>query len=73
MQTSDDGLLFQTDAQIDDAARRQRKIKASVGIGRPISLSSKVLGLAVSGQDVWTAESGWQARRLDIDVRLFVC
>ncbi|KIR43751.1 cytoplasmic protein [Cryptococcus deuterogattii 99/473] len=66
MQTSDPGHLFQTTAQLRQAASRERKLKAAEKIGSPITLSSKVLGLEIRGNDAFTAESGWQARRIDL-------
>ncbi|TXT16073.1 hypothetical protein VHUM_00576 [Vanrija humicola] len=65
MQTNDTGLIFQSSRQLAEASNRERKIVAAEGIGSPIKVSSKVLDLVVRNQDVWTAESGWQARRLD--------
>lgn len=79
MQTSDPGHLFQTTAQLKQAASRERKLKAAEKIGSPITLSSKVLGLEIRGNDAFTAESGWQARRVDLKVifmpllRLGIC
>lgn len=69
MQTTDTDLLFQTDKDIKDAVRRERKSKVTQTIGRPISLSSKVLRVLVDGDTAWTAESGWQARAIDLKVR----
>nr|ODN93050.1 cytoplasmic protein [Cryptococcus depauperatus CBS 7855] len=66
MQSSDPGHLFQTDSQISQAATRERKFKAAGKIGDPINLSSKVIDLEIIGHDAWTAESGWQARRIDM-------
>lgn len=68
MQTTDTDLLFQTDKDLKDASRRERKLKASQSLGRPISLSSKVLRVLVDGDVAWTAESGWQARCIDLKV-----
>lgn len=72
MQTTDTGLLFQSSQQLADASSRERKIVAAEKVGNPIKVTSKVLDLAVQGQDAWTAESGWQARRLDLNVRVVV-
>lgn len=69
MQTTETDLLFQTDSQLVDTARRQRKLQVTASLGRPINLSSKVLGIVVQGNKAWTAESGWQARYLDLEVR----
>lgn len=68
MQTTDPGLLFQTSQQLADTSNRERKIAAAQNIGSPIKLSSKVLDLIVSGDEAWTAESGWQARCIDLAV-----
>ncbi|OXC71158.1 cytoplasmic protein [Cryptococcus neoformans Ze90-1] len=66
MQTSDPGHLFQTTAQLKQAASRERKLKAAEKIGSPITLSSKVLALEIRDSHAFTAESGWQARRVDL-------
>lgn len=68
MQTSDDALLFQTSNDIDKAAARQRKVAAAEHIGRPIHVKGKILALAVRGDLAFVAESGWQARCLDLIV-----
>jgi hypothetical protein len=68
MQTTDTGLLFQTSQQIADESNRERKIEAAQDIGSPLKLSSKILDLVISGDDAWTAESGWQARCVDLAV-----
>lgn len=68
MQTTDTGLLFQTSQQLADASNRERKIEAAQNIGNPLKLSSKILDLVVAGDDAWTAESGWQARCVDLTV-----
>ncbi|WVW81894.1 hypothetical protein I302_103893 [Kwoniella bestiolae CBS 10118] len=66
MQSSDPGHLFQTTSQLAQSANRQRKFKASEKVGEPINVSSKVLDLVVRGQEGWTGESGFLARRLDL-------
>ncbi|KAK8843940.1 hypothetical protein IAR55_006732 [Kwoniella newhampshirensis] len=66
MQSADPGHLFQTTQQIRHAAERERKLRAAEKVGDPIIVSSKVLDLAVRGQEGWTGESGWQARRVDL-------
>lgn len=68
MQTNDPSLLFLSSQQLSDAASRENKIKAAENVGAPIKTSSKVLDLTVLGSDAWTAESGWQARRVDLNV-----
>lgn len=68
MQTNDTGLIFQSSRQLAEASNRERKIVAAESIGNPIKVSSKVLDLVIRDQDGWTAESGWQARRLDLNV-----
>lgn len=70
MQTTDTDLLFHTDKDLKDAARRERKSKATKSFGRPLSLSSKVLRVLVDGDTAWTAESGWQARSIDLRVSI---
>ncbi|OCF44065.1 cytoplasmic protein [Kwoniella heveanensis CBS 569] len=66
MQSSDPGHLFQTTSQLNQAADREKKLRAAEKIGEPINVSSKVLDLVIRGQEGWTAESGFQARRLDL-------
>ncbi|WVR03549.1 hypothetical protein IAU60_000541 [Kwoniella sp. DSM 27419] len=66
MQSSDPGHLFQTTSDLAQDVNRQRKLKAAEKIGDPINVSSKVLDLVVRGQEGWTAESGFQARRFDL-------
>jgi hypothetical protein len=68
MQTTDPSLLFQTTADLASAADRERKIRAAEHIGSPIRLASKILDLCIDGDDAYTAESGWQARRVDLTV-----
>ena len=68
MQTADTGLLFQTNQQLDAAAQRKLKIAASQDIGNPITVSSKILDVQVIWPNAWTAESGWLARHLDLEV-----
>jgi hypothetical protein len=68
MQTADTDLLFQTNQQIDAAAQRKLKIAASEDVGSPITVSSKILDVQVIWPNAWTAESGWLARHLDLEV-----
>ena len=68
MQTTDTGLLFQSDAQIGDDARRMEKLSRTRELGEPLILSSKVLASCLVGDTLWTAESGWQARMIDLVV-----
>jgi len=68
MQTTDTDLLFQTNQQIDAAAQRKLKIAASEDVGSPITVSSKILDVQVLWPNAWTAESGWLARHLDLEV-----
>lgn len=70
MQTADAQNLFQTDAAIEQDERRQIKSVRAAKLGDPIVLSSKIIKLEVRGQDAWTAESGWVARRTDLRVSL---
>jgi hypothetical protein len=69
MQTTDTGLLFQTSADVASSASRDRKVKAAEKIGNPIRLSSKILDLCIHGDVAFTAESGWIARKIDLNVR----
>ncbi|ODN76115.1 hypothetical protein L202_06047 [Cryptococcus amylolentus CBS 6039] len=66
MQSSDPGHLFQTSAQLAQAATRERKLKAAEKVGNPITLSSKIIDLQILESHAFTAESGWQARRVDL-------
>ena len=68
MQTADTGLLFQTNQQLDAAAQRKLKIVASEDVGSPITVTSKILDVQVIWPNAWTAESGWLARNLDLEV-----
>lgn len=72
MQTTDTGLLFQTNQQLDAAAQRKLKVAASENVGSPIQVSSKVLDIQIRWPDAWTAESGWLARHLNLEVGLIV-
>jgi hypothetical protein len=67
MQTTDSDLLFQTSIQISQAAERTRKVEAAKNVGRPIQVG-KVIKLAMEGSEIFVAESGWQARRVDLQV-----
>lgn len=69
MQTNDPDYLFQTTSELSNAERRERKLKAAEKVGDPIKVSSKVLDLLVDDQLAWTAESGWQARKINLAVR----
>ncbi len=66
--TSDTRLLFQTDQQIKADANHKRKARAAEKVGHPIKVSSKIIDFEIWGQEAWTAESGWQARRVDLAV-----
>jgi hypothetical protein len=72
MQTADTGLLFQTNQQLDAAAQRKLKIVASEDVGSPITVTSKILDVQVIWPNAWTAESGWLARHLDLEVGTFL-
>ena len=72
MQTTDEDLLFQTSAQIAQGIDKDAKRKAASSIGHPIQVG-KVIEVTFAGRDAFIAESGWQARRLDLRVsRRFV-
>ena len=70
MQTTDTELLFQTNQQLDANAQRQLKIVAAEKVGSPVQVSSKVLDITIRWPDAWTAESGWLARHLNLEVSL---
>ena len=69
MQTNDPDYLFQTSSELSNAEKRERKVKAAEKVGNPIKVSSKVLDLLIEDQLAWTAESGWQARKINLGVR----
>jgi hypothetical protein len=72
MQTTDTDLLFQSTQQLNDAASRAGKRLAAADIGRPI-LTGKIIDFLIVGNEAFVAESGWQARQLDLAVsRMFV-
>lgn len=68
MQTTDSSNLFQTTTSLLKESARARKLVRAAKVGDPILLpgQSKVLRMRVRGQDCWTAESGWVARRTDL-------
>jgi hypothetical protein len=68
MQTTDTDLLFQTNQQLDATAQRKLKIVAAEDVGSPVTMSSKILDVQVIWPNAWTAESGWLARHLDLEV-----
>ena len=71
MQTADDGLLFQTTNQLKASVNHEKKWAAAKDIGSPIGISGKILDFEVLGNEAWTAESGWQARCIDLIVSSF--
>jgi hypothetical protein len=68
MQTDDTSLLFQSDSQLADSARRGEQAIKYASLGSPLRVTSKILALAISGDDIFCAESGWQARRVSLQV-----
>ena len=68
MQTRDSESLFQTTSQLTAASNHALKAAATRSVGSPIHLSGKVLDFQILGNEAWTAESGWQARCLDLTV-----
>lgn len=73
MQTADTDQLFRTDAELDREAARSAKAARLHDAGDPIRLSSKPLDLAVSNSnanEVYVAESGFTARKIDVQVLL---
>lgn len=69
MNTKDTDLLFQTSEQLRDAAQRKKKFRAAKLVGSPIEVNGKILDMHICDEDVWLAESGWQARRVNPEVR----
>jgi hypothetical protein len=70
MQTDDTDLLFQSDDQLKDAAKRAQEGAKYATLGSPIRVTSKILDACIDGNDIYTAESGWQARRVNLNVSL---
>lgn len=68
MQTKNTDLLFRTDDDLKDDERIRRKATAAAKTGSPVQLTSQVLRVHAVGNIAWTAESGWQARRVDLMV-----
>jgi hypothetical protein len=68
MQTTDSRNLFQSSASLSKQDARQRKLVRAAKVGDPIELGSKVVRMVVRGQEAYTAESGWVARRVDLRV-----
>lgn len=68
MQTNDTNLLFQSDDQLEDAAKRAQEGAKYASLGSPMRVTSKILAACINGNDIYTAESGWQARRVDLQV-----
>jgi hypothetical protein len=68
MQTRDTDLLFQTDDQLAETARRRNKREVVADIGSPFILPNKALDIVVHENQIWIAEAGWQARCLDLKV-----
>ncbi|KAG0144611.1 hypothetical protein CROQUDRAFT_64900 [Cronartium quercuum f. sp. fusiforme G11] len=70
MQTADEQKLFQTDAQLLTAELRLQKSlgdkKPTVANGYPIVLASKPLKILVEGDDVYVAQNGFVAQRIDL-------
>ena len=67
--TTDEDLLFQADQDLERREVRQGKLQRLADKGQPVKLSTKALDLLVRGNDAWTAESGFIARRTDLQVR----
>jgi hypothetical protein len=72
MQTSNPDYLFQSSAQLQDTDNRKRKRAAAAGVGSPLDVG-KVIDLVIVGGEAYVAESGWQARRVDLNVRSSQC
>lgn len=67
MQSSEPGHLFQSNQQLQDDAKRSRKRKAAERLGDPMTVG-KVIDFVVHGPTLYSAESGWLARQVDIAV-----
>ncbi|KAH9824000.1 WD40-repeat-containing domain protein [Melampsora americana] len=70
MQTADEQKLFQSDAQLKTADLRLQKSlddkKPSATNGYPIVIASKPLKIIVEGDDVYVAQNGFVAQRIDL-------
>lgn len=69
MQTTDESLLWISEADNERREARRTKAAQTSQAGEPIELPSKPLDLIVRGNDAWIAENGFVARRLDLVVR----
>jgi hypothetical protein len=67
MQSSDPGHLFQSTQQLLEDARRSNKRKAAERVGDPLTVG-KVINFVIHGSTLYSAESGWLARQVDITV-----
>lgn len=80
-QTKDVGNLFQSDRDLETAAKRANKKAAAEKSGNPISCTSKILDLQIVDKDVfglgnrksdleevYVAESGFIAKKINIKV-----
>lgn len=64
------GSFFQTDAELKK--QKEKEAKYNYTEGKCIQLSTKALGLIVlqSGKYAYVAESGFNAKRINLEVRL---
>ena len=67
MQTSNPDLLFQTAHDQALVKDRSRKRAAAAHVGSPIEVG-KVIDFVIDGPSAFVAESGWQARQVDLEV-----
>lgn len=76
MQAPDADHLFRSDAELNKDAARQAKALRLKDAGGPVKLASKPLDMAVrrekNGREVaYVSESGFTARKLDVQVLRF--
>jgi WD40 repeat protein len=72
MQTTDESLLWLSESDHLRSEQRRAKAAQASQAGEPIDLPSKPLDIIVRGDDVWVAENGFVARRVDLVVRACV-
>ena len=61
--------FFQTDTDLLNDFKKQEKKKKVAKAGNPIATSSKVLCLLMSDSGAFVGESGYLAKKIDLNVR----
>ncbi|TDL27266.1 WD40 repeat-like protein [Rickenella mellea] len=67
MQTSDPNNFFRTESDLALEDARKLKSERTKNLGSPIDVPGKPLELIISDDHVWCAESGFVARKLDLE------